>query len=76
MDWSDERYAKIYTRDTLTWLSLPWEGRCLLPLLIRKVDGAGILETGNLDPAEAVAFAEGLLGEAGADLYLERYYRP
>ena len=55
MNWCDEHYAKLYTRDTLTWLSWPWQARCLAPLLLRKVDGAGIIETGGLEPAAAIA---------------------
>jgi len=55
VNWSDEKYVKVYTRDTLTWLSLSWEARALLALLLRKVDGAGLMETGTLDLAQAVA---------------------
>lgn len=55
MNWSDEKYVKVYTRDTLTWLSLSWEARAVLALLFRKVDGAGLMETGSLDRAQAVA---------------------
>lgn len=55
MNWSDEKYVKLYTRDTLTWLSLSWEARALLALLLRKVDGAGLMEVGNLEAAHAVA---------------------
>lgn len=45
MDWSNERYVRLYTRDTETWKLLTWEGRALLTLLLRKVDRAGVLET-------------------------------
>lgn len=55
MNWCDEKYVKLYTRDTLTWLSLSWEARALLALLLRKVDGAGLMEVGNLEAAHAVA---------------------
>lgn len=44
MDWSDERYVRLYTRDTPTWLALEWDGQSVLSLLLRKVDRAGILE--------------------------------
>jgi len=52
---SDEKYVKLYSRDTLTWQTWPWEARALLSLLLRKVDGAGLLETGRMDPVQAVA---------------------
>ena len=44
MDWSNERYVRLYVRDTRTWLKLRWEGQCLFMLLIRKIDRAGILD--------------------------------
>ena len=44
MNWEDERYVRLYVRDTITWKLLGWQGRCLLPLLLRKVDRAGCVE--------------------------------
>lgn len=55
MDWANERYVRLYTRDTITWKLIGWEGRAILPQLLRKVDRAGVLELGGLTPAEAVA---------------------
>lgn len=55
MNWSDEKYVKLYVRDSLTWLSWPWEARACWPLLLRKLDGAGLIETGRGDQAAAVA---------------------
>lgn len=55
MDWSDESYVKLYTRDTVTWRSWPWQARCVFPLLMKKLDGAGLMPTGRLDAARAVA---------------------
>lgn len=46
MDWANERYARVYTRDTTTWKLLTWEARALLVLLLRKVDRMGVLEVG------------------------------
>jgi hypothetical protein len=45
VDWSNERYVRVYTRDTDDWLCLSWEARALLGFLFRKVDRAGVLET-------------------------------
>lgn len=48
MNWGDEHYVKLYTRDTPTWKALPWQARALWPLLMRKLDGAGLMECGEL----------------------------
>ena len=37
MNFCDERYVPFYTRDTLKWLRLPWEAKCLLPQLLRRI---------------------------------------
>lgn len=44
MNFPDERYVRLYTRDTITWKLIGWEGRCVLPLLLRKLDRAGTLD--------------------------------
>ena len=54
MRFEDERYVRVYTRDTTTWKLLPWNARCVLQALFRKVDRAGILELDG-DPVESVA---------------------
>ena len=51
----DERYVRLYTRDTVTWKLLPWQGKALLPLLLRKVDRAGVADLGDTEMAEGVA---------------------
>jgi len=47
MDWPNERYVRVYTRDTTTWKLLDWRGRIVLSLLFRKVDRAGVLDVGH-----------------------------
>lgn len=54
MDWSSERYVRIYTRNTLTWLRWCWQARLVFPSLARAVDRAGLLHVGR-DPAEGLA---------------------
>lgn len=54
MDWSDERWVRVYTRDTTTWKLLDWRARTVLLHLLRKVDRAGVIEVGD----------DGLLGLA------------
>jgi len=55
VNWSDERYVRLYTRDTVTWKRWGWETRAVLGLLLRKVDRSGVLDTGAHDKAEAFA---------------------
>jgi len=45
MDWSNERYVRIYTRDTADLLVIQWSGRALLWELIRKADRAGVVDS-------------------------------
>jgi hypothetical protein len=47
MLWSDERYVRVYTRDTAEWLALGWEAQSLLVALFRKADRAGIITLGK-----------------------------
>ena len=47
MNWSDERYVRIYTRDTADLIAVGWEGRAVLWELVRKVDRAGVLDHGG-----------------------------
>lgn len=54
MDWSNERYVRVYVRDTTTWRRLGWHGQNVLMQLLRKADRAGTLELDGLEPWEAV----------------------
>lgn len=47
MRWEDERYVRVYTRDTVDWLALSFEAQGLFLLLLRKVDRAGLLVLGK-----------------------------
>jgi hypothetical protein len=42
----DERYVRLYVRDTATWLALSFDGQALLCLLLRKADRAGVIDLG------------------------------
>jgi hypothetical protein len=57
VDWENERYVRLYVRDTVTWKLLPWEAQAVFPNLLRKLDRAGVLNLGGVTPAEAVAAA-------------------
>lgn len=47
MDWENERYVRVYTRDTVTWKLLSWQARALFVFILRAVDRAGVVDTGN-----------------------------
>jgi hypothetical protein len=74
MRWEDERYVKVYTRDTPEWCTLSFGARGLFCLILRAVDRAGVLDLGKLG-TKGVAVAvrgswtevEPLLGELVAD---------
>lgn len=59
MDWSNESYVRLYTRDTTNWRRLGWDGQCVLMSLLRKVDRSGSLDLGGLDPWEAIVLHTG-----------------
>jgi hypothetical protein len=47
MRWEDERYVRVFTRDTAEWIALGWEAQSLLVALFRKADRAGIVALGK-----------------------------
>lgn len=47
MDWTEEPWVKLYIRDTVQWLMLPWQAQGLLCLFFRKVNRAGVLDYGD-----------------------------
>lgn len=47
MDWANERYVRVYTRDTADWLALSWQARALLMFILRKADRVGAIELGR-----------------------------
>lgn len=55
MNFSDERYVRVYVRDTLTWKMWHWETRSVFLLLMRKVDRSGVLDTEGATPEFALA---------------------
>jgi hypothetical protein len=47
MDWANERYVRVYTRDTVDWSLLSWQARSLWLHLMRKFDRAGCIYLGR-----------------------------
>lgn len=73
MNYEDEHYVRVYTRDTKTWLKLGWEGQCTLMMLLRKTDKAGVLD--DIDhPVSDLALITGL-PESVVEIGLERLLR-
>jgi hypothetical protein len=58
VNWGDERFVKLYTRDTPDWLALSFDAQALFVLLMRKVDRSGVLQLGK-HGKRAVALAIG-----------------
>ena len=44
MDWANERWVKLYTRNSVEWELLAWQARALLPLLMRRCDASGVID--------------------------------
>jgi hypothetical protein len=57
MDWSNERYVRLYCNDTKSWKLLGWEGQAVFSLLLRKVDRSGMLD--DVYDAEDIALMLG-----------------
>lgn len=47
LDYANERFVLLYTRDTATWKLLDWEARAVLMFLLRKVDRSGVIDVGE-----------------------------
>lgn len=53
MDFSAERYVRLYVRDSVTWLRLGWDGQCMLMQLLRKANEVGEIDLCGVEPWEA-----------------------
>jgi hypothetical protein len=60
VNWSDERWIKLYTRDTGDWLFLSFDAQALFLMLLRKADRQGYVALGKKG-REAVA---GIIGHS------------
>lgn len=58
LDWANERYVRVYTRDTTTWKLCDWRARTVLLHLFRKVDRSGVLDVGEDGVAGLAAVLE------------------
>ena len=46
MNFQDERWVRLFTRNTPSWVSMKWESRAVLPLLMRELDRSGCIDLG------------------------------
>lgn len=44
MNFEDERYVRVYTRDTVKFISMTWQARAVLWEMIRKADRSGVID--------------------------------
>lgn len=43
MDWSNERYVRLYTRETAEWRAFCWQAKACLPLMLMHADRIGLV---------------------------------
>ena len=55
MNWSDEPWIKLYTRDTVGYKLLPWQSKVLISVIMRKLDRAGVMDIGEYYATDAVS---------------------
>jgi hypothetical protein len=52
MDWRNERWVKLYTRDSPNWCLLSWKARGLFCLLLRAAGRDGVIDLGSSEPGD------------------------
>lgn len=89
MRWEDERYVRIFTRDTPAWDAMGWEAQALLMLIFRKMDRTGLLALGSAGKRGLAAFVrmpidvverslqvlldDGVLSMVGPDIFCKNF---
>lgn len=89
MRWEDERYIRIFTRDTPSWDAMGWEAQALLVLIFRKMDRTGLLALGSsgmrglaacvrmpmdvVDRSLKILLEDGVLSWSGQDLFCKNF---
>lgn len=64
MNYEDEEYVRFYTRDTVGWKVLGWEGQTVLALMLRgKFDRSGVFDCAGESPSQAVTMVTGIPAE-------------
>jgi hypothetical protein len=61
MNFEDEDYVRYYTRDTVSWRALGWEGQTVMALMLHgKFDRSGVFDCDSHEPDAAVSLVTGL----------------
>lgn len=60
MNFEDEDYVRVYTRKTITFHRLGWEGRTVLWHIMLEATCAGVVELGEGDEIDAIVVLTGL----------------
>jgi hypothetical protein len=47
VDWQNERYVRVYTRETVADSALTWEARAIWAEILKRLDRAGVLSLGG-----------------------------
>lgn len=70
MDWSNEEYVRLYTRETTDDLELSWEALALWHAMLRKLDRSGLMKAKNgwRSVAMATRIPVDVVLRAGAEL--------
>jgi hypothetical protein len=70
MDWANEEYVRVYTRETSDDLELSWQAVALWRAMLCKFDRAGLLEAKNgwVSVAKVVRMPEDVVIAAGKEL--------
>lgn len=74
MNYPDEDYVRYYTRETVSWRALGWEGQVVLALMLHgRFDRSGVFDCDGHAPSHAVTLVTGLpaeIAECGLDRLL------
>lgn len=70
MDWSNEDYVRVYTRDTADDLELSWQALALWHAMLRKFDRSGLMPVRNgwSSVAKSVRMPDDVVLAAGREL--------
>jgi hypothetical protein len=75
LNYEDEDYVRFYTRDTVSWMALGWEGQTVLALMLHgKFDRSGVFDCDGHTPSHAVTLVTRLpedVAERGLKRLLE-----
>lgn len=72
MDWANEKYVRVYVRDSWDIMAVGWEGRAVFWEIIRKVDSTGVLDVSDPEIIADLIRIPPEVTEKGLNKLLER----